>query len=110
TRRAQNGMVLLSFWPLTKTRPPEMRRVRDELKERGLEVTSRWIEGKYEALEGQPVGMNRSFAVEDIEDLTRAAVVIWFSDTDQTRPGRGGRHVEFGVALMLQIQIIVVGP
>lgn len=81
-----------------------MREWRDQLVARGYEVSSRWIEP------GHHEGEDRSaFAREDMEDVRRARVMISRSDPAFFRSGRGGRHVEFGLALAWGLRIILVG-
>lgn len=46
--------------------------------------------------------------IHDLEDLRAADTVISF--TDEKGGGKGGRHVEFGVALALEKRLILVGP
>jgi nucleoside 2-deoxyribosyltransferase len=87
---------------------PEMREVRAYLEARGHTVTSRWINGEHELLEGQDVAVSERFAMDDWEDLLAADAMIWFSQQTENR-GRGGRHVEFGMALAWGKPIHVVG-
>ena len=98
------------------SRHPEMRGVRDVLAALGYEITSRWIDmhgGKYpssftpEILNSDPEYCGR-LGVHDMEDVQAADVVISF--TDETGGGKGGRHVEHGLALGLGKRVIVCGP
>ncbi len=50
------------------------------------------------------------FAEEDYQDLCTCAVTISFTEIPRTSTSRGGRHVEFGIALALGQQVWVVGP
>ena len=76
----------------------------------GWHCTSRWIRGDHDhAGQGEEVG--RRYAEEDVADLRAADVVVAFTE----EPGaggrnRGGRHVELGMALALNLRVIVVGP
>jgi nucleoside 2-deoxyribosyltransferase len=84
----------------------------DELRGYGLTVTSRWLEGNHQAENDQ---LHRGaeaerFAAEDLEDLRDACVLVAFSEVPRTTSSRGGRHVEFGYAMALDIPILVVGP
>lgn len=96
------------------SRAVEMQQVRDWLAERGHEVTSRWIDhhgGKYlgsftvEQLNDDPEYCAHIARV-DLNDLAAADVVISFTG----RGGKGGRHVEFGLAVARGKRLIVVGP
>jgi nucleoside 2-deoxyribosyltransferase len=51
----------------------------------------------------------RRFAMEDIEDIDKADIVISLME-EPRGPGRGGRHVEFGYALARGKRLICVGP
>lgn len=87
---------------------PEMRERVVVLKFYGHSVTSRWITGDHEHLEGRDKDPeNARFAREDIEDIMDCNAVIWFSEPQNN--GRGGRHVEFGYALAIQRPIYVIG-
>jgi hypothetical protein len=90
----------------------EMRGVRDVLEALGYQVTSRWIDqqGKGEGLGASDLAENPERGIQyaelDLEDLHAAETVISFTG----QSGRGGRHVEFGVATALGKRLIVVGP
>jgi hypothetical protein len=73
----------------------------------GHEVTSRWIEG---GRGGEPEIIA---AVEDVGDLTRADCIVTFTEAPERGvpwAARGGRHVEFGLALAMGKRVCVVGP
>lgn len=103
------------------SRHEELRQYANQLEKLGHEVTSRWINGEHEALGGDLLGKGDSeFArrclEEDLEDLFAADTLIAFTEPACTGSfpcggvARGGRHVEFGIALALNMRIIVVGP
>lgn len=88
----------------------------------GWEVRSRWLAGAHQ-WEG-PIGdVARAyedrgetppeavrFALDDWEDVLAADIVINFTEAPRTATtSRGGRHVEFGIALGLGKRVIVVG-
>lgn len=89
----------------------EMRGVRDVLVALGHEVTSRWIdqppgEGAGTAeLAADPAAYVK-YAELDRADLEAAEVVISFTGEG----GRGGRHVEYGMAIAYGKRLVVVGP
>ena len=95
-----------------------------ELVEAGHEIVSRWlyVDGMTEdareveaATESMPVFKAMPFAIQDLSDLDNAEVFIAFTEETSSPYGRGGRHVEYGIALerhrrnMLDL-IIVIGP
>lgn len=97
------------------TRRMELRGYADELRAVGHEITSRWLEGDHElddrglSAEGSAIERIR-FAREDYADVAAAQLIICFTEPPRAEPSRGGRHVEFGVALGLDKSIYVVGP
>lgn len=98
------------------SRNPEMRERRDELAALGYVVTSRWIDQHdgalpdsldHAALNGNP-SAGAAFGQADVDDLARADTVISF--TSPEGGGKGGRHVEFGLALGQGKRLVIVGP
>ncbi|HLK90206.1 MAG TPA: hypothetical protein VKZ18_09950 [Polyangia bacterium] len=83
----------------------EMLGVTAVLMRAGHVVTSRWIEGRGD---GPEVA-----AAEDLEDVLRADCLVSF--TEEPAAGvawsaRGGRHVEFGLAVAAGKRLCIVGP
>jgi hypothetical protein len=98
------------------SRHPEMQGVAADLRDLGHEVTSRWILGDHEltGVEAPEEAIQRGidFAREDLEGLEFADWLISFTEDPKgpkTGRGRGGRHVEYGVALARGHRLIVVG-
>ena len=90
------------------SRRVELAEYADQLRALGHQVTSRWLLGQHQADEleiaaagqvDQVPEFARRFAEEDIEDVTFADVVVAFSEPPRSTASRGGRHVEFGMAL-----------
>lgn len=98
----------------------------------GLAVRARWLDGGHQLSDrGIPIGENgeslvetdsndpsintraaelrAKFAQDDWEDVTSANLVISFTEPPRSSASRGGRHVEFGIALGLNKPVIVVG-
>lgn len=80
----------------------------EQLRKLGHQVTARWLEGQHQAdtLEVDHGGevhhvpeVARRFAEEDVADVIFADTVIAFSEPPRSSASRGGRHVEFGLAL-----------
>ena len=83
----------------------EMLGVMSVLLRAGHAVTSRWIEGRGEGPEME--------AAEDMEDVLRANCLVSFTEEPAASvawAARGGRHVEFGLALAAGKRLCVVGP
>lgn len=95
------------------SRRDELRGYRDALNKAGITVTSRWLD-ETEPLDGKLVNHTPTFwkkhAEIDIEDVERADALIFFAESPETPTPRGGRHVEFGVALALNKPIYVISP
>lgn len=105
------------------SRREELCGVRDVIQTLGGEVTSRWLNGNHQraddgtairddgtSIHGADDEMHARFALEDMEDVQRADVLIAFTETPRVSTSRGGRHVELGLALAWQKRVIVVGP
>jgi nucleoside 2-deoxyribosyltransferase len=94
------------------SRGHELRTYRDELRQIGLTVTSRWL-GGHGLDDANAVYTDETlatFALEDLEDIEASDVLIAFTERRTVGYMSGGRHVEAGYALALRIPIIVVGP
>lgn len=89
-----------------------------ELERAGYKITSRWLEQDH----GTPEALAIEAAVDsmppeaayfadlDYEDVYEADVLIAFTAPSGLGPSRGGRHVEFGLALAWGKHLIIVGP
>ena len=97
------------------SRGPELLRYQADLAARGIEVTSRWIDGRHTT---PPSGIDvdshqhlRWAAEEDLADLDAADVLVAFTEPPESVPGgrRGGRHVELGYAIASHKGVIVCG-
>lgn len=101
---------------------------REELQALGYEVQARWLNGGHQiSNEGTPIGENgealvedgstnvaaaqlrSKFAFDDYEDVVGSDIVISFTEPPRSEHSRGGRHVEFGIALALKKPVMVVG-
>jgi hypothetical protein len=112
------------------SRNAELRGYRDELLAAvpGTTVTSRWIDLHPDITGGQAVSFTPDelaadpehcwrYGQHDLEDLARAAAIVSF--TGDGGGGKGGRHIEHGVAIAYvdnapilagRFRLIVVGP
>jgi hypothetical protein len=87
-------------------RSDEMRDIAASLARAGHVVTSRWIHRRQ-------TGPDLVSATEDIEDLAAADCLVSFTEHPTRNvpwAARGGRHVEFGLALALGRRLCIVGP
>ena len=109
------------------SRRTELVDYRADLTARGAEVTSRWLNGDHQIdNSGTPIGesgealvegsspdgaaLREHFAQEDVADVMRADMLIAFTEQPRVGPSRGGRWVEFGLAIALGIPMVVIGP
>ena len=100
------------------SRHPEMQEHARVLEDAGHQITSRWIYGNETGAEEERAVV----AAEDLEDLTKADMVMSFTEplpenmTAEERklakrtPSKGGRHVEFGLGLALNKLLVIIGP
>lgn len=112
-------------------RREELCEYRAQLQQLGHEVQARWLDGKHQLSDkGIPIGdkgealiegvddgstqvanadLRAKFAADDWEDVTAAECVISFTEPPRSAANRGGRHVEYGIALAGGTRVIVVG-
>lgn len=113
------------------SRREELAAYREELKALGHDVQARWLDGKHQLSDaGTPIGdhgealvegvgdgstnvanaeLRTKFALDDWEDVNAAELVINFTELPRSKANRGGRHVEYGIALANKARVIVVG-
>jgi hypothetical protein len=91
-------------------RRDEIRVYKNRLEDAGHVITSRWLGDTHHEISGElgsePENEAR-WALEDIEDVHRADVLVSFTSPEY---GRGGRHVEYGLGIAFQKSLIIVGP
>lgn len=111
TQRLKNKVYLAARY----SRREELCEHRSILESADWFVTSRWLNGNHQvtddglSAEGTREPRTR-FAQEDYEDVCASDILISFTEPPRSTSSRGGRHVEFGLALGLGIRCIVVGP
>lgn len=112
------------------SRREELAAYRDQLSQLGFLVQARWLDGGHQISDaGAPIGesgealvegdeggtsleaavLRSKFAQDDWDDVNAAEIVISFTEPPRSRANRGGRHVEFGIALARGVRVIVVG-
>ena len=82
--------------------------LKKHLEAAGHECTSRW-------LDGGTFENNHTNAAIDIVDVLRADAILNFTDpavehSPHPYAARGGRHVEFGLAMGIGMHLLIVGP
>lgn len=120
------------------SRREELVGYRKQLQELGHTVQARWLNGEHQlANDGTPIGesgesliegtlrsgerlseheqseraskLRTQFALDDWEDVNAAELVISFTEPPRSKANRGGRHVEYGIALANKVRVMVVG-
>lgn len=85
------------------SRREELRQYATALTNLGHHVTSRWLYTERSAAQNQ--------CLMDLEDLFHAECCLNFTENPDAKPcQRGGRHVEFGLALSSGKRVVVIGP
>lgn len=82
-----------------------------ELRALGIEVTSSWLEEKHAPttqMDELTHEEHQKYAVRDVQDVFDADIFVFHTDPTKTIV-RGGRHVEFGIAVAQKMRILVVG-
>jgi len=112
------------------SRREELCRHKVDLEARGHQVPARWLLGAHQiddkglalGAEGEAavermseayaetLALREKFAADDFEDVFYADLMVAFTEQPRASSSRGGRHVEFGLALGMGKPIIIVGP
>lgn len=112
----QNSTVPVGVYIAARfSRRPEANALANQLQEHGYRITSRWVRPEVDhvlptGLSQQAVDSERQrFALEDMNDVHACDCMISLMEEPRSN-GRGGRHVEYGAAVALGKQLIVIGP
>lgn len=97
------------------SRRPECNELAHKLMALGHTITSRWV--KPDSDHVAPTGLSQQaadkerqrFAVEDLEDVIACDAMVSLMEEPRNN-SRGGRHVEFGIAVGLNKMLFVIGP
>jgi len=97
------------------TRREELAGYADRLRQAGHEITSRWLSGHHDIPPSLPEevrrDLKRQYACEDLADVFEADILVAFTEPPGVpNDSRGGRHVEFGVALAAGARLVLIGP
>ncbi|MCH7655733.1 MAG: hypothetical protein IIC95_07085 [Chloroflexi bacterium] len=98
------------------SRRKEMQAYADDLIALGHRVSARWVVGPPQSshhpdqVSGHSKAYEERVSVEDLKDVAEADCIICFSEQPRETNTRGGRHVEFGLAVAADKRIILVGP
>jgi hypothetical protein len=105
---------MLVYLAARYSRRLEMTKYAGDLQAAGHSVTSRWINGNHQIADEEMEDTlhelkRRTFALDDYSDLVNSECVVSFTELPRSGTSRGGRHVEFGIALALRMPVYVVG-
>jgi nucleoside 2-deoxyribosyltransferase len=93
-------------------RKPDIAEAAAYLESRGIEVVSSWHREIYAPgidIRTLATEVNQGIAEKDWEEILESdALILWTEDPNH-QPPRGGRHVEFGIALALGKRLLVLG-
>lgn len=97
------------------SRRHEANELANYLKGFGYEICSRWVLPDSDHI--KPAGISEQaadkerqrFALEDVEDVIACDWMISLMEKPRN-DGRGGRHVEFGIAIGLNKALTIIGP
>lgn len=97
------------------SRRHEANQLAHKLKAKGHVITSRWVLPETDHV--LPAGMSaqaadherRRFAMEDCDDVRACDWMISLMEEPRSNT-RGGRHIEFGMALGLGKKLTIIGP
>ena len=82
-----------------------------QLRSCGFAVRADWLTGTHETLDGMVTDVGQAeWAKIDLRDIVACRTLIAFTEEPRSTHGRGGRHVEFGIAIGLGLDIFIVGP
>lgn len=107
-------LIQIKFYLASRySRRAELCRYRDMLVSMGQEVTTRWLDGDYPTDPNgrslvAPDEVRAKVAAEDMADVLAADVFVAFTEPARN-DGRGGRHVEFGIAVASGKRLVVIG-
>jgi hypothetical protein len=101
------------------SRREEFNTYADELRSRGATIDARWLTGAHDSAftmkdirAGDRAGIRHAqkAAAEDLRDVMRSNMLLSFTENDDAGYTSGGRHVEFGVAYVNGLTLVIVGP
>jgi len=107
----REDIMLKAYLAAPYVRKEQIREYAAELRAGNVVVTSTWLNEPHSPTtltnELTPES-NRQYAIQDVKDVYAANLLVFFTDPTGEIV-RGGRHLEFGIALARRIPIFVVG-
>lgn len=90
-------------------RKAEALELAERLEDLGVRITSTWIRQVGDEM-GYVTGTTQDFAIKDVQEVRDADGIVYLSEPEDNPWGRGGRHVEFGMAIAFGKQLHLIGP
>lgn len=104
---------MISFYICARFgRQEEAREIAEILMDEGHTITSTWIYQEEAEMYEQSPDRDRVLneaAHTDLYEVLEADAILYLSEEPTNEWGRGGRHVEFGIAIGTQKQLFVLG-
>lgn len=91
-------------------RQEEARLFSQTLEGLGHTITSTWVDQVELEMYGDNQRERERAAVKDVQEVVGSEALVYLSEAEDNVWGRGGRHVEFGIAVGLELPIFVIGP
>jgi hypothetical protein len=77
----------------------------------GFNISANWLLGEHEAADGNATAEDQmEWAEMDMEDILASDLFIAHTEAPDSVYGRGGRHVELGIAIAMKIPVVLIGP
>ena len=125
-----NNQLTRIYLAARYSRQKELNTYAKQLREKGFIVDAGWLTGAHQAsdvalaveTEKDEIPLEGEwFAREDYNDIKRSKWILCFTEKPRSKHGRGGRHVEMGLALAWRRRrffffgpwtkrIVVIGP
>ena len=101
------GKVRKIYLAASYSRRVELAGYADLLREDGHLITAEWLSGMHE----EPQWTETLYALHDQECIEACDTFVGFTEPeDATGRKRGGRHVEYGIAVAMRKELYIVGP
>ena len=103
---------MIAYLAAAYSRKPEIAIAAERLEAFGIKVISSWHKERYNpkiSIKSLNDNALASIAGIDLNELALADTLIFWAEPHDSQPPRGGRHVEFGIALAYKKHIIVIG-
>lgn len=97
------------------SRKEELKEYKKQLETLGHTVTSRWLLSDEVKRDGvneynvEDTNLEENIAKIDLDDIKECDIIVCFTEEPRKHLTRGGRHVEFGIGIGLEKQLVNIG-